>query len=125
MNLSKIINAQNKYLKAFTRTLWILLFMGVVILPLYVYTVSLEWDIYGGLPSLKALENPENDLSSQLISGDGVSLGSYFRYNRSPVGFEDLSPELVKTLISSEDHRFYQHSGIDLRGLLRAAWGVI
>lgn len=125
MDLSKILNTKNKYIKLFTRTLWVLLFAGVVLLPLYVYTVSLEWGIYGGLPSLKALENPENDLSSQLISADEVSLGSYFRYNRSPVSFEDLSPELVKTLISSEDHRFYEHSGIDLRGLLRAAWGVI
>lgn len=125
MDLKKIINGKNKYIKFLTRTLWVILFGGVVLLPLYVYTVSLEWGIYGGLPSLKALENPENDLSSQLISSDGVSLGSYFRFNRSPVTFDELSPELVQTLVASEDQRFRRHAGIDLRGLLRAAYGVL
>ena len=77
------------------------------------------------MPSLKSLENPENDLSSELISADGVSLGRYYRFDRSQVTYDDLSDELINTLLSSEDHRFNDHSGIDLKGLLRATAGVL
>ena len=81
--------------------------------------------LYGAMPSLKVLENPENDLSSELLSADGVSLGKYFRVNRSNVEFEDLSPALINTLIASEDHRFHEHAGIDFYGLLRAVYGTL
>lgn len=77
------------------------------------------------MPSLKAIENPENDLSSELISADGVSLGRYFRYNRSQVSYDKLSPDLVNTLILSEDHRFYEHAGMDFIAYLRVAWGCL
>lgn len=81
--------------------------------------------LYGAMPSLKTLENPENDLSSVLLSADGVSLGKYFRVNRSNVEFEELSSALTNTLISSEDHRFHEHAGIDFYGLLRAVYGTL
>ena len=83
--------------------------------------------LFGGMPGYAAIENPENDLSSDLISSDGVSLGRYFRYfsNRSQVSYDDLSPNLVKTLISSEDHRFYGHAGMDFWAFPRVIWGVI
>lgn len=81
--------------------------------------------LYGAMPSLKTLENPESDLSSVLLSADNVVLGKYFRVNRSNVEFEDLSPALTNTLIASEDHRFYGHAGIDFYGLLRAVYGTL
>ena len=105
---------------------WLVLLFFFVIVPAYIYSVNTDmmgW--YGGMPSLRSLENPENDLSSELISADGVSLGKYFRFNRSNASFEELSPELVTTLISSEDHRFYDHAGIDFWGLLRAIYGKL
>jgi penicillin-binding protein 1A len=77
------------------------------------------------MPSLAEVENPENDLSSELISADGVSLGRYFRFNRSQVRFDELSDELANTLVLSEDHRFYEHSGLDFPAYLRVAWGLI
>lgn len=80
---------------------------------------------FGGLPSLSSLEKPDPDLSSELISADGVSLGKYYRKNRTPVTYRELSPELINTLLVTEDYRFKQHSGIDLRGLARAVIGKI
>ncbi len=77
------------------------------------------------MPSLKAIENPENDLSSELISSDGVSLGRYFRYNRSQVTYDQLSDDLVNTLLLSEDHRFYKHSGMDFWAYPRVLWGLL
>ena len=50
--------------------------------------------------------------------------GKYFRYNRSPVKYHELSDELITTLLVTEDIRFYNHSGIDFKGLIRATYGV-
>ncbi len=94
--------------------------------PLYIYSVSIDlWGLYGGMPSIKQLENPENDLSSEMYFADGALMGRYFRYNRSPVTFDQLSNELVTTLIASEDHRYYNHSGLDLIAYLRVIKGLV
>jgi len=90
--------------------------------------VSIKHDLgglFGGLPSLQSLERPESDLSSEMFSADGMSLGKYFRYNRTAVGYHELSQELITTLLVTEDIRFTKHSGIDLRGLLRAVSGAL
>lgn len=74
------------------------------------------------MPNLYQLENPVNKYASQAVSADGKLLGtwSYSRANRIFVGFDDLSPWLVKALVATEDERFYDHSGIDYRALARA-----
>ncbi len=108
------------------KVIWGLFFIVIFGLPLYVYSVRVDlFGLFGGMPSLKAISNPENDLSSELISEDGVSLGRYFLYNRSPVTYAQLSPDLVRTLLYSEDHRFYDHSGLDFQAYLRAIYGVL
>jgi penicillin-binding protein 1A len=80
---------------------------------------------FGGMPSLSALERPDPDLSSELISADGISLGKYYRKNRTPVTYEQLSPELINTLLLTEDLRFKAHPGIDLKALARAVIGKL
>jgi penicillin-binding protein 1A len=106
--------------------IWILLLSFLLGLPLYVYAVSINlFGWFGAMPGYAAIENPENDLSSEVISADGVSLGRYFRLNRSQVKYDELSPDLVNTLILSEDHRFYDHSGIDVLAFPRVFWGVV
>ena len=103
------------------RTIWIafLLFLGVF--SSYIFTVKNNlWNFYGALPSLAVLENPKSDLSSELYSADGVLLGKYFRKNRSPVTYEDISQNLITALLATEDYRFEAHAGIDLKGLYRA-----
>ncbi len=105
---------------------WIAFFLLVFGLPLYVYTVSLNpFGLFGPMPLTRDVENPKNDLSSELISADGVSLGRYFRYNRSQVTYDELSDELKNTLLISEDHRFYNHSGLDFPAYLRVFYGLI
>jgi len=106
--------------------LWIVFLVLILGLPLYVFTVSIDlFGLYGGMPSIHEVENPENDLSSEILAADGVSLGHYFRYNRSQVHYNELSPDLVNTLLISEDHRFYQHSGLDLLAFFRVIKGVL
>ncbi|HYG04039.1 MAG TPA: transglycosylase domain-containing protein, partial [Chryseosolibacter sp.] len=123
---NNVLTTQRLWLNKIVKAIWILFFCVVLGVPVYIYTVSVDlFGLFGGMPSLKAIENPENDLSSELISADGVSLGRYFRYNRSQVSYDDLSPALVNTLLLSEDHRFYKHSGMDFWAYIRVAWGLI
>ena len=117
---------KQKLIKYSLRVLWIIFIIGVLGVPsvfLMVKNDAFGW--FGGLPSLQALERPDPDLSSELISADGVSLGKYFRKNRTPVTYEELSPELVNTLLVTEDVRFKNHSGIDLKGIIRAVIGKL
>lgn len=72
------------------------------------------------LPSFEELENPDTFLATEIISSDGKILGKYFRENRTHVKFESLPKHLTEALIATEDERFYSHSGIDLKGTLRA-----
>lgn len=124
--IHKLLNFQRPWFKPVIKTIWILFLSFLVIFPLYIYSVSIDlMGLYGGMPSLKSIENPENDLSSELISADGVSLGRYFRYNRSQASYNDLSADLVNTLLLSEDHRFFRHSGMDFIAYMRVFWGLL
>jgi len=106
--------------------IWRGLLAFFVLIPIYILTVKVDlFGLYGAMPDIHEVENPENDLSSEVLSADGVSLGRYFRYNRSQVSFDDLSEDLVKTLVISEDRRFYSHSGLDLEAFVRVAFGFL
>ena len=72
------------------------------------------------------LENPpENKLATIIYSSDGEKLGEYFEENRSDLHYLDIPPILIDALISTEDIRFSQHSGIDIRSLFRATYGAL
>ena len=74
----------------------------------------------GVLPTFEELENPENNLATEVISSDGKTLGKYAAENRTPIKYKDLPKNIVEALIATEDERFYEHSGIDFRGTARA-----
>lgn len=107
-------------------TIWVISIFGIVsVFTIFSLVKNDTNGWFGGLPSLQDLEKPDPDLSSELISSDGVSLGKYYRINRTPVSYEELSTELVNTLLVTEDIRFKSHSGIDLKGLIRAVIGKL
>mgnify|MGYP001095562704 CR=1 FL=1 len=106
--------------KKLVKAIWITFASLFVLGIIFIISVSGNWfNLYGPLPSYKTLENPESDLSSELWSSDGELLGKYFTENRTQVTFEELSDPLVNTLLATEDIRFLDHSGVDLRGLIR------
>jgi len=126
MGFNGINNNNNRISSKTIVGIWLILFMLFLSGPLYIYTVSIDlWGMFGGMPGTKQLENPENDLSSELYFADGSLMSRYYRYNRSPVSFDKLSPHLVNTLLISEDHRFYKHSGLDFIAYLRVFKGLI
>jgi len=99
------------------------LFSLVTSLILIFYGISYEW--FGPMPSFEKLENPESYLASEIISSDGKVLGTYYIENRTNIHYQDLPPHLVNALVATEDARFYRHSGIDSKALLRVAFGVM
>jgi len=124
--INSLLRIEKPWVRKAIKYVWIAFLCFMLGFPLYIYTVSINlFGAFGEMPSLKEVENPENDLSSEVISSDGVSLGRYFRYNRSQVHFEQLSEDLVNTLVISEDHRFYNHSGLDFPAYVRVAFGLL
>jgi penicillin-binding protein 1A len=67
-----------------------------------------------GLPSFEELENPRTDNASLIIARDGVTLDRFFTENRTVVHYDQISPHVINALVSTEDHRFNEHWGIDL-----------
>ena len=109
-----------KFNKIINISLWSCFFLGLII-AIAIF-VAIEKGNIGYVPSFEQLENPIDRYASQVISEDGVMLGSYnySKDNRIMVKYKDLSPVLVQALIATEDNRFAKHSGIDVRGLSRA-----
>ncbi len=77
-------------------------------------------DYLGALPTFEELENPNNNLATEIYSSDGKVLGKYFKENRTNIIYEQLSPHLPNALIATEDERYRSHSGVDFKGLVRA-----
>lgn len=98
-----------------TSPFWILFFL--------VQLTSLNF--FGHLPTFDQLENPTSNLATEIISEDGVVLGKYFFENRSRSSYKDFPENLVQALIATEDIRFKEHSGIDIRAVLRALFGAV
>jgi len=100
--------------KTIMRVLWALTILGIIGVVALFYALS-----NSNLPSFEELENPKSDQASQVFAEDNSTLGRYYVENRVPVDYKDLSPNLVKALLATEDERFHQHSGIDSEALSR------
>ena len=105
------------------RNLWIAFGGLLVLIVLFFFCVAKG--IFGTMPSFDELENPQTNLATEIISADGKVLGTYYVENRSNVRYSELSHYMPEALISIEDERFTEHSGIDERALLRVAFGVL
>ncbi len=90
-----------------------------------VYLIALEMNflwLFGANPSIATLRDPEYSVATELYTADSVFLGKYFLENRTPVEYDHISPMLIKALIATEDVRFYEHNGIDIRSSLGIFW---
>lgn len=110
----------NPLFKRYRKILWIVFgsFIGFIVLLF----ACISWGVFGFMPSFEELENPESSLATEIISSDQQLIGTFYVENRTNVSYNELSPYLVEALISTEDERFYRHSGIDIRSLGRVFW---
>ena len=117
--MAHVKNEFSKYIKIF----WGVYVLVVLLVIIMFYAIARGW--LGFMPTFEELENPESILASQVISSDSKVMGTFFSENRTYVSFEEMPPHLIKALISTEDVRFFRHSGIDFRGLLRVIKGIL
>ena len=103
-----------KYIRGF----WMLFGIGLL-LVMGVFLFA-SWGVFGTLPTFEELENPESNLATEILSSDGKTLGKFYNENRTPVKYDDLPQNLIDAVVATEDRRFYDHSGIDMRGTARA-----
>jgi penicillin-binding protein 1A len=107
----------NRNFGKYIRTFWIIILSPVILGILIFGSISLG--LWGFMPSFEELENPKSNLASEIFSADGELLGSFYIHNRSNVTYDELSPNIINALVATEDIRFRNHSGVDIRSLLR------
>ena len=107
-----------KRITRFIILIWLSFFGGILTLSLLLHLISI--DKFGKLPTFEELENPKNYLASEVYTSDGYLLGKYYKHNRSPIRYEQMSPHLINALIATEDARYREHSGIDVNRLITA-----
>jgi penicillin-binding protein 1A len=109
--------SEKQRLKKYLRIFWILVLLPLCLLLLFV--LGAASGLFGKLPTFEELENPQTYLASEVYSSDGQVLGKYYVQNRSNIQYRDISPYVIKGLVATEDARFYEHSGVDIRSLFR------
>lgn len=109
---------KSKGVKKWIKLIWTALI--AVVLGIAALFFSVSQGFLGEMPEVKELENPDIYVASEIISADGVRLGKFEKEKTQPVTYKDLPPHLVYALHAKEDERFKEHSGIDLKSVVRA-----
>lgn len=105
--------------KKFLAWFWSIFCIGILAIVLVFWMIT--QGLLGYLPPLDELQNPKNKFATEVISSDMQLLGRYYRQeNRVGVSYGEISPHMINALIATEDARYYSHSGIDIKSLLRA-----
>lgn len=121
--------SEGKEVKKGKITKYILLFWAIFLTGIAGIALLFIMIARGGLgfmPTFEELENPPNILSTEIFSEDGRILDKYFIHeNRTFVNYSNLPPHLIDALVATEDVRFFRHSGVDMRGLMRVMKGIV
>ena len=109
-------NSFKYYFKLFLKV-----FIGFILLfSLLLFSVAQGW--LGELPSIEYIKNPESQVSSVIYSEDFEVMGKLYYENRTELDFKQISASTIQALIATEDERFYDHSGIDVFGIISATF---
>lgn len=108
-----------KKLKKVLVVMWIIVVVAILAIAFLFFSISRGWTGY--VPDTSQIENPQYKYASQVISADGVEMGTWSmeKENRVRVEFKDIPRSLINALIATEDVRYYDHSGIDAPSLMR------
>ncbi|MCB0650832.1 MAG: transglycosylase domain-containing protein [Saprospiraceae bacterium] len=92
---------------------------GAAVVGMFLMAVLVYKGAFGPLPNYAELKNIRNHTASEVYAKDGVLLGKYYVENRTNADFDEISPNIINALIATEDARFFEHSGIDFRAMMR------
>jgi penicillin-binding protein 1A len=121
----KSFNAEVKQKPRYIRLLY---FFGKVFFWALLYYIAVDMNLFwlfGRSPKLRDLNNPKMEIASELYSSDNQLIGRYYDVDRTPVKYQDISPILLKTLVATEDQRFYKHHGIDVKSSISIFWYML
>ncbi len=104
----------NKYFK---KTL--IIFLSSILLLLIV-TVAILWGFSNDLPDYKFLKNYKAPVSSKVYSGDGDLIQDFSSEKRIFIPYNSIPPKVINAFLSAEDKNFFDHPGVDAKGVLRA-----
>lgn len=99
--------------------------VALSIVAAFSFVFSIAWGAYGKLPSKESLADVTQYVASEIYAADSSLLGRYYFENRSNICFEDISPYCIQALIATEDARYFEHNGVDLRAWLRVFYRTI
>ena len=117
--VGKQVSGNESFKKKFIIWFWSLSGAGAIAIVLLFWMITMGW--LGYLPPLDELQNPKNKFATEVISADMQLLGRYYRNeNRVSVDYTDISPNMINALIATEDVRYYDHTGVDVKSLMRA-----
>lgn len=108
------------------KAMWIgliLFFIGVI--AVWGFYLSVRYGAFGKLPTKTELKDIQNPIASEVYSEDGVLLGKYYTENRTNISHKRISNHLKNALVATEDARFYDHGGVDVKSLLRVLFKTI
>ncbi|MFD2146649.1 penicillin-binding protein 1A [Mucilaginibacter antarcticus] len=101
---------KNRYLRYFVILIYLIIIFFCAI------ELNFLW-LFGYSPDMKDIKAPTMSVGSQVYTADGKLIGEYYRENRSPVEYKEISPSIINALVATEDVRFYKHGGVDFYSL--------
>lgn len=125
MTDKKAPRRKRTWVKPFIRWMWIAFAAFVVFVG--VFFVLVYNGVIGYMPPIEELKNPQDKFATVIYTSDGKEMGRYFRNtgNRVYADFDEISPAVVDALIATEDARFEDHSGIDVKAVARAVFKTV
>ena len=103
---------------------WSVVLVGII--GVFVFFWLISAGKLGFMPTFEELENPNNRFASEVYFADGPIMNRYFeKENRKYIEYREIPQSVIDALIATEDVRFYDHSGVDVRGLFRVAKGLL
>ncbi|MFW6257218.1 MAG: transglycosylase domain-containing protein [Prolixibacteraceae bacterium] len=122
----------SKNIKSFTSNTWNEIWnnrkyffyaaVGIItvhIILIVAFIIAINKGVFGPLPDRNQLQHIEHPVAAEIYTADSVMMGKYYLQNRMDLKNDEVTPEILDALIATEDIRFYEHSGIDTKSLLR------
>lgn len=109
----------NRFVKLFRRLIIVALVFIVAIVIGTLYYMQYE------LPDIDALNTVQLQVPLQIFSRDGKLIATFGEKRRVPIPYNEIPKPLIEAVLATEDQRYFQHAGVDLPGLVRAAIQVV
>lgn len=96
---------------------YLIILLYFIIIFFCAIEVNFLW-LFGYSPTIKDIQAPNMRIASELYTADSTLIGRYYKENRTPIEFKQITKGTINALVATEDVRFFNHSGVDLRSLL-------